>query len=313
MCSIRPTLSFYRAIFAARYAGIFLLILMTRMGLSAASQPVALWPHGAPGEKATTQPEKDMTTATDGLVAGKRLIRLGNVTQPDITVYRPAGTKATGSAVVVFPGGGYRILALDLEGTEICHWLNSLGITAVLLKYRVPEPAGVPRYAEPLQDAQRAVSLVRSHAADWKLNPDQIGVLGFSAGGHLAAVLSAKFGSRAYPPVDAADRVSCQPDFAVLVYPAYLSVRDEGDQLAPEVAVHPHIGPTFIVQAEDDHAFIGGTLLYYRALQRGGVPAEIHVFPSGGHGYGLRLSAARVTNWPTLAETWLRSLKVLGK
>jgi acetyl esterase/lipase len=313
MSFLRAKLSHRSMILMGRWAGIFLLTLMIRMHLSAAPQQIALWPPGAPGEKATSEPEKDMTTAKDALVAGKPVIRLGNVTEPNITVYRPAEARDTGSAVVIFPGGGYRILALDLEGTEICHWLNSLGITAVLLKYRVPEPAGAPRYTEPLQDAQRAVSLVRSHARDWKLNPDRIGVLGFSAGGHLAAVLSAKFGSRTYPPVDGADQVSCRPNFVVFVYPAYLSVRDEGKQLAPEVAVDAHMGPTFIVQAEDDHAFIGGTLLYYRALQQGGVPAEMHIFPSGGHGYGLRPSAARVTSWPTLAESWLRSIKVLGE
>lgn len=313
MGSLRRALSFLTMIPGGRYAGLLLLIFMTRMYLTAASQSIALWPRGAPGEKATTAPEKDMTTVKDGRVAGQRVIRLGNVTEPNITVYRPAAAKDKGSAVVVFPGGGYRILAMDLEGTEICHWLNSIGITAVLLKYRVPEPAGMPRYAEPLQDAQRAVSLVRSHAKDWKLNPDRIGVLGFSAGGHLAAVLSANFGSRAYPAVDDADQVSCQPNFVVLVYPAYLSVRDKGEQLAPEVAVNAHAGPTFIVQAEDDHPFIGGTLLYYQALQRGGIPAEMHVFPNGGHGYGLRPSEARVTNWPTLAESWLRSIKIVNE
>lgn len=283
------------------------------MYLNADPKPIALWPHGAPGEKALAEPEKDMTTAKDGLVAGKRVIRLGNITDPTITVYRPSQVSDTGSAVVVFPGGGYRILALDLEGTEVCHWLTSIGITAVLLKYRVPEPSGVPRYAEPLQDAQRALSLVRSHAEDWKLNPDRIGVLGFSAGGHLAAVLSSNFESRTYPLVDSADRAGCQPDFLVLVYPAYLSVLDQGAQLAPEVTVKVDTVPTFIVQAEDDHPFIEGTLLYYRALKRGGIPAEMHIFPNGGHGYGLRPSSARVTSWPTLAESWFRSLGVLGR
>jgi acetyl esterase/lipase len=313
MGSLRPTFRFRNLTSFVRYGGVFLLIFMARMHLKAESQPITLWPHGAPGEKATAEREKDMTTAKDGLVAGQGVIRLGNVTEPTITVYGPPETKDTGSAVVVFPGGGYRILAMDLEGTEICKWLNSIGITAVLLKYRVPEPVGAPRYAEPLQDAQRAMSLVRSHAGDWKLNPDRIGVLGFSAGGHLAAVLSSKFGSRAYPPADEADRVSCRPDFVVLVYPAYLSIRDEGEQLAPEVAISAHMSPTFIVQAEDDHLFVGGTLLYYRALQKAGVPAEMHIFPRGGHGYGLRRSTARVTSWPALAEGWLRSIKVLGE
>ncbi len=288
-----------------------LLVLAATTYLNAGPKAIPLWPNGPPGEKATSDAEKDMTTAKDGLVAGKSVIRLGNVTEPTITVYQPPEARDGGTAVVVFPGGGYRILAMDLEGTEVCRWLNSIGITAVLLKYRVPEPAGVPRYAEPLQDAQRAISLVRSHAADWKLNPDRIGVLGFSAGGHLAAVLSHSFQSRTYPAVDAADRASSQPNFAALIYPAYLSVLDQGEQLAPEVAVDAHSPPTFIVQAEDDHIFVEGTLLYYRALKRGGIPAEMHIFPNGGHGYGLRRSAARVTSWPALAEAWLRSLGVL--
>ncbi len=289
------------------------LILVAAVYMNAGPKPIMLWPSGAPGEKATSEPERDMTTAKDGVVAGRSVIRLGNVTEPTITVFRPVQAKDTGTAVVVFPGGGYRILAMDLEGTEVCHWLNSVGITAVLLKYRVPESSGVPRYAEPLQDAQRAVGLVRSHAGDWKLNPNRIGVLGFSAGGHLAAVLSNHFESRTYAPVDGADRVGCQPDFVVLIYPAYLSVLDRGEQLAPEVTVKAQTAPTFIVQAEDDHNFIEGTLLYYRALKREGIPAEMHVFPSGGHGYGLRPSAARVTSWPTLAEAWLRSLGVSDK
>jgi acetyl esterase/lipase len=296
-----------------RFFGLSILIFVAMTTLNGEPKPIALWPHGAPGKKATSEPEKDMTTAKDGLVAGKSVIRLGNVTEPTITVYRPSQARETGTAVVVFPGGGYRILAMDLEGTEVCHWLNSAGITAILLKYRVPEPAGVPRYAEPLQDAQRAVSLVRSHASDWKLNPDRIGVLGFSAGGHLAAVLGHSSESRTYPAVDEADRAGCQPNFVVLIYPAYLSVLDRGEQLAPEVAVNAHTASTFIVQAEDDHIFVEGTLLYYRALKRAGIAAEMHIFPSGGHGYGLRPSAARVTSWPTLAEAWFRSIGVLEK
>ncbi len=279
--------------------------------MAADSNIIPLWPKGAPGEKATSQPERDMTTAKDGMVAGKPVVRLGNVTEPSITLYRPSKATDKGTAVVVFPGGGYRILAIDLEGTEICHWLNSIGITAVLLKYRVPEPAGMPRYAEPLEDAQRAVGLVRSHAREWKLDPNRIGVLGFSAGGHLAAVLGTDFAKRAYPAVDQADGVSCRPDFTVLIYPAYLSVKDQGEQLAPEAAPSARTPPTFIAQAEDDHVFVDGTLLYFRALRHAGIPAEMHIFPNGGHGYGMRPSKARVTGWPVLAEAWMRSLGLL--
>lgn len=287
-----------------------LLVLFTTH-LAADPLVIRLWPHGAPGEKATAEPERDTTTSKDGLVAGKPVIRLGSVTDPSLTLYPASKASDTGTAVVVFPGGGYRILAMDLEGTEVCQWLNSIGITAVLLKYRVPEAADLPRYTAPLQDAQRAIRLARAHSHEWGFKADRIGVLGFSAGGHLAAVLGSKSGERSYSSIDKADEGSCRPDFAILIYPAYLSVGDRGEQLAPEAAVSARTPPTFIVQAEDDRTFIGGTLLYYRALQLAGVPAEMHLFGSGGHGYGLRPSSARVTGWPTLAKDWLRSLNLL--
>ncbi len=257
---------------------------------------IHLWPNGAPGEKTATGPEKDMTKSTDGLVAGKPLIRLGNVSDPTITLYRPAHEVSEGTSVIVFPGGGYTILAMDLEGTEVCHWLNSVGITAILLKYRVPAPAQGSRYAEPLQDAERAISLVRSHASEWQIRPDRVGVLGFSAGGHLAAVLS-----------NTSDPNNVRPNFTILIYPAYLSVNDEGKELAPEVAVSSRTPTTFIVQAENDHKFVEGTMLYYRALERAGVPAEMHLYAEGGHGYGLRKTEKPVTYWPQLAEAWLRT------
>jgi acetyl esterase/lipase len=279
------------------------------MSLNAQSQTISLWPHGVPGPRATSEKEHDVTTAKDGQPGGKAVIRLGNVTEPSITVYQPRPENhPTGTAVVVFPGGGYHILAWDLEGTEVCSWLNSVGVIAVLLKYRVPELPEQARYAAPLQDAQRAMGLVRSHAREWHLDPSRIGVLGFSAGGHLATVLGNGPESRTYASLDGADALSCHPNFVLLIYPAYLSVEDKGAELAPEVAVNVNTPKTFIVQTEDDHNFVEGTLLYYRALKQGAIPAEMHLFPHGGHGYGLRPSAARVTGWPALAEAWLRSL-----
>ncbi len=229
-----------------------LLTLVTSAAFSAPLPATPLWPHAAPGEKGDIGAETDTTTAKDNLVAGKRLIRLGNVSIPTMTVYRPAHGKDTGAAVVVFPGGGYHILALDLEGSEVCEWLNSIGITAVLVKYRVPVRAGLPRHAPPLQDAQRAFGLVRSHAAEWGIDPHRIGVMGFSAGGHLAAALSNNYEKRTYEAVDAADAVSCRPDFALLIYPAYLTVKEEGDKLAPELPVTANTPPSFLIQAEDD-------------------------------------------------------------
>ncbi|HEY4051230.1 MAG TPA: alpha/beta hydrolase, partial [Acidobacteriaceae bacterium] len=179
---------------------------------------VALWPNGAPGAIPNPGSEIDTTTAKDNLIAGKPLIRLGNVSTPTLTLYTPKGTN-TGAAIVVFPGGGYRILAIDLEGTEVCDWLNSVGVTCALLKYRVPDSGPYPKSSAALQDAQRAIGIVRAHAKEWHIDPSRIGVLGFSAGAHLAAALSTHFDQRLYDPIDAADQLSCRPDFAVIIYP----------------------------------------------------------------------------------------------
>ncbi|HWC00487.1 MAG TPA: alpha/beta hydrolase [Bryobacteraceae bacterium] len=273
--------------------------------------PLPIWPGAAPGEAGSVGEEKDMTTAKDHSVAGRRVARLGNVSTPTITVYQPPKARSTGAAVVVFPGGGYRILAIDLEGTEVCDWLNSIGVTAVLLKYRVPAREGRERYAAPLQDAQRAVGLVRSRAAQWHVDPKRIGVLGFSAGGHLAAAISNNYEKRTYPEVDEADRVSCRPDFALLIYPAYLTVKDQGDRISPELAITPNTPPTFLLQAEDDGVRVENSLYYYLALKNNKVPAEMHLYAKGGHGYGLRRTDLSITTWPQRAEQWLRSLRLL--
>src|SRR5205823_4466462 len=171
---------------------------------SAGHTTLDLWPNRPPGGQANSAPETDTTTANDNLIAGKPVIRLGNVSSPSLTLYSPQG-KNTGAAVVVFPGGGYHILAIDLEGTEVCDWLNSAGITCVLLKYRVPASGPYPKSAAALQDAQRALGIVRAHATEWHIDPHRIGVLGFSAGAHLAAALSTHFSQRIYDSVDAAD------------------------------------------------------------------------------------------------------------
>ncbi len=277
---------------------------------ASASEPMALWPNGAPGETGDIGAERDMTKPDDGLVAGKRVIRIGNVSAPTLTLYRPPPDKDTGAAVVVCPGGGYTILAMDLEGTEVCQWLNSAGVAAVLLKYRVPARKGLERYAAPLQDAQRALGLVRYHAAEWHIDPRRIGIMGFSAGGHLSAAASTRFEKRSYEPVDEADQASCRPDFAMLIYPAYL-VRKQGPEVAPELTVTSNTPPTFIVQAEDDPVHVENSLFYYLALKNAKVPAEMHLFASGGHGYGLRESDKAVISWPKRAEEWMRGLGVL--
>jgi len=282
----------------------------------AASEPahvIELWPKGAPGEKGDIGEERDTTKPTDQMIAGKPVIRLGNVSKPTISIYRPPADKATGTAVVVCPGGGYHILAMDLEGTEVCDWLNSIGVTGVLLKYRVPKRTGLEKHTAPLQDVQRALGLVREHAKDWRLDPQRMGVLGFSAGGHLAAALSANCDERTYPAVGAADQVSCRPDFQILIYPGGLTKKEDGDKVAPEVGVTTNTPPTFIAMAEDDPVRVETTLFYTLALKNAKVPVELHIYPTGGHGYGLRRTKELVTTWPDRVEDWMRSRGLLDR
>ena len=269
-----------------------------------------LWPTEAPGAQANPIPEGDTTTAKDNRPAGKPVIRIGNVSNPTLTLYTPKD-KNTGAAVVVFPGGGYRILAIDLEGTEVCDWLNSAGITCILVKYRVPEPGPYPKSSAPLQDAQRAVGIVRAHAAEWHIDPSRIGVLGFSAGAHLAAALSTHFDHRLYDPIDASDKLSCRPDFAVIVYPGYLALAEQN--FAPNADIHPtaQTPPTFLVQAEDDTVHVENSVVYFLALKNAKVPAELHIYSQGGHGYGLRRTELPVTTWPQTVEIWLHTIHVL--
>jgi acetyl esterase/lipase len=252
-----------------------------------------------------------MTTAKDNLIAGRAVVRLGNVSVPTLTLYAPKGHNS-GAAVVVFPGGGYNILAIDLEGTEVCDWLNSAGVTCVLLKYRVPNTGPYPKSPAALQDAQRALGIVRQHAAEWKIDPNRIGVLGFSAGAHLAAALSTHYEQRLYDPIDAADKLSCRPDFALIVYPGYLALAEKN--FAPNSDINPtaNTPPTFIVQAEDDPVHVENATVYFLQLKNAKVPAELHIYSQGGHGYGLRRTALPVTTWPQVVETWLRTIKILA-
>jgi len=289
------------------------LIAFSLHALSAELRVLPLWPGTAPGETNVIGEEKDMTKPTDNLIAGKPLIRLGNVSKPTVTFYPAPKEKNTGAAVVVFPGGGYHILAMDLEGTEVCEWLNSIGVNAVLLKYRVPKRPGQERHAAALQDAQRAVGVVRAHATEFGFDSNRIGVLGFSAGAHLAAALSASVAQRTYPPIDADDQVSCRPDFSVLIYPAYLTLKDQGDKINPETAVSSNTPPTFIAMTQDDPVRVETALFYSAALKQANVPFELHVYPKGGHGYGLRRTDNPVTAWPERAADWMRSQGLLKR
>jgi acetyl esterase/lipase len=275
---------------------------------------VPIWPGAVPDPQPVPGPENAITST--GLTAGRPVILVNNVSQPTMTVYSPKGTN-TGVAAVVFPGGGYQCLAMDLEGTEICDWLTSRGITAVLLKYRVPVKRVGPYGESPpaLEDAQRTVGLVRFHAAAWQIDPHKIGVIGFSAGGHLVAATSTRFDQRAYPAVDAADQESCRPDFAVALYPGHLSAeKDEPVALNPHIRVTSRTPPTFLVQAEDDHVDgIGQVLVYYIALKKAGVPVEMHLYAQGGHGFGLRRTNLPIAEWPRLAEKWLGTIGMISE
>lgn len=269
---------------------------------------VPIWPGTPPDAQPPRGPEFARTN--DGLLAGKPVVIVERVSQPTMTIYSPKGTN-TGVAAVVFPGGGYQILAIDLEGTEICDWLTSRGITAVLLKYRVPLKKVGPYGESPLalEDAQRTLGLVRFHAAQWHINPHKIGVIGFSAGGHMVAATSTHFDKRSYPAVDAADQESCRPDFAIACYPGHLWDREDDLNLNPNVPVTTSTPPTFIVQAEDDRVDgVEQSLTYYIALKKTGVPVEMHLYAQGGHGFGLRPSKFPITAWPQLVETWLRTI-----
>jgi acetyl esterase/lipase len=269
-----------------------------------------IWPDEAPGAKVAVAPEGDITTAKDGLTAGRPVFRLGNVTVPTITIYRPKGGN-TGAAVLVFPGGGYRILAIDLEGTEVCDWLTVDGVTCVLLKYRVPDSGPYPKSSAALQDAQRSLGLVRQHAAEWQIDPHRVGVLGFSAGGHLAASLSGHFSERLYKPVDDADQLSCRPDFSVVLYPGYLALPDQQLVADPNIQPAPDTPPTFLVQTEDDPVHVENAVAYFMALKKAKVPAELHIYAAGRHGYGLRRTSNPVTDWPQLLRIWLHTIGIL--
>lgn len=278
---------------------------------SSAHTTIPLWPGGAPGPSTAKGPEQDTTTSKDRQVAGRAVIRIGNVSQPTITLYPAPGAQNLGPAVVVFPGGSYRILAIDLEGTEVCDWLNSIGVNCVLLKYRVPETGPFPKSEAALQDAQRAIGVVRRDAAEWHIDAKRIGVLGFSAGGHLAAAVSTHYAKRLYPAVDAADQLNCRPDFSLIIYPGYLANAEKNFEFSPDIPVTASTPPAFLVQAEDDSVHVENAVEYFIALKKAGVPAELHTYAQGGHGYGLRQTEKPVTRWPQLASQWLHTIGVL--
>lgn len=303
---------------------------------------IPIWPGAVPDPQPVKGPEYAENSGTRFLVAGRPVVGIGNVTVPTMTVYSPAADN-TGAAIVVFPGGGYQVLAIDLEGSEVCDWLVTRGITCVLLKYRVtdvgPYPKSGPYPESPmaLEDAQRTLGLVRLHAAQWHIDPHKIGVLGFSAGGHLVAAMSNEFQRRIYKPVDAADQLSCRPDFAIAIYPGHLSYAaaqwdaSQGEKkynmpapddlakadnnlgLNPALHITKETPPTFLLQAQDDNVDSPyDSLAYYIALTRAGVPAELHIYAHGHHAFGLRPTDQAITAWPQLVERWLQSIGVIS-
>lgn len=276
---------------------------------------IPLWPATPPDARPGIGAEAvhhavEPGTTTRKLVGGKPYAYIENVSQPTMTVYAPTA-RTTGAAVIVYPGGGFSVLAMDIEGTEVCDWLTSEGVTCVLLKYRVPcEHRGPYRECpQAHQDAQRAMRILRSRAREWGIDPHRIGVLGFSAGAHMAIMSSTRF-SHTYPPVDGADSVSSRPDFALVLYPGRMAYRQTNFAPNPDIRVTNRTPPTFLVHAyDDDMNPVENSLLYADALRTAGVPAEIHVYAKGGHAFGLRRTGLSASGWPLLAQEWL---KVIG-
>jgi acetyl esterase/lipase len=275
-------------------------------GFGKPPEQILLWPDKAPGETKELPPEADMTKPTDGLVAGKRVARIGNVSTPLLEIHRPPADKDTGAAVMICPGGGHYILAWDLEGTEVADWLNGLGVTALVLKYRVPARDPDRRWVAAVQDAQRGMSIARSRATDWNIDANRIGILGFSAGGETAT-LTACFGDeRQYEPIDDVDKTSAVSNFAILIYPAYLTNK-ESTALRPELKVTKATPPMFFAHAQNDPVTPASSLLMALALKQAGVPAELHLYSTGGHGFGLRKTDDACTTWSQRCEEWLKS------
>ena len=267
-----------------------------------------LWPGGNPEASKVVGAETDATVVD---AAGRSVMRVTNVSAPSLTVYAPAAGKNTGAAALVFPGGSYLRLSYTTEGTDICEWLNSVGMTCVLVKYRVPEDGHYPANVEDLEDAQQAMRLTRAHAAEWGIDPHKVGVIGFSAGAHLAVTLST------HPDFQgakvAASTVDAKPDFQMVIYPGWLTNPAGGGSVDPALAPTLTVPPTFLVQAENDYtAHVENVLVYFEALKNAKVPAELHVYTLGGHGFGMGAKELPISGWTRLAETWLKTIHVLG-
>ena len=288
--------------------GSFLLILLTSAHALSAADPATwnLWPDTPPGEVVTLPPESDRTTDDSRLAAGKRVTRLQNVSVPTLTIYKPDSKIDTGASVIIAPGGGFTILAFDLEGTEVAEWATSIGLTAIVLKYRVPGRARNPAkpWLAAAQDGQRAMSLVRSRSDELGIDPNRIGIMGFSAGGAPVSC-TALVTERLYEPVDKHDDHSFKPAFAAPIYSGWWM--PEGADLSEACP------PVFMVITHDDKERSIGMAEVYIALKKANVSAEMHIYSEGGHGYGLRRTEKPVTSWSDRMEDWLKLKGFLEK
>lgn len=288
---------------------LFLLAICSQVPAADGPLVLDLWPGKAPGETADIGAEVTKSARPDGPVTS-----ITNVSRPTIAVHRPPREKDTGVAIIVAPGGGYNNLAFGHEGNDVASWLNSIGVTGIVLKYRVPRRPDQPRDKPPLgalQDAQRALGMTRARAGEWGIDPKRLGLLGFSAGGHLTAWAATNFDKRAYDPIDEADKESCRPDFAVMIYPGGVVQRDKPGELSPEIRVSSKTPPCFFAHAYDDRVSPENSVRMFLALKQAGVPADLHVYATGGHGFGLRPSPNPCATWPQRCEEWLRSQGVL--
>jgi acetyl esterase/lipase len=280
---------------------------------SAEPTVVNLWPGKAPGETKELPPEQDVNKPTDKPVGDRKIIKLTNVSTPQLAIYRPAKDVDTGAAVIVCPGGGHNILAYDHEGTEVAEWLKRIGVTGIVLKYRVPARDPDKRWIAAVQDAQRAVSLVRNRASEWGVDPARIGILGFSAGGETAGLAALLHAERQYPKSDATDDVSCRPDFAALIYPGGFLKQGSETELKDYVKVTEKTPPLFFAHSVDDRVSASNSILLFSQLKQAKVPAELHIYATGGHGYGIRQTGHACNSWPDRCADWMRGQGWLKK
>jgi acetyl esterase/lipase len=291
---------------------LFCLVLFAGGAAAADPKVIDLWPGKPPGETKDLPPEQDIAKPDDKPIGDRKIIKLTNVSNPTLAIYRPAKDRDTGAAVIICPGGGHRILAYDHEGTEVAEWLAQAGVTGIVLKYRVPARDMEKRWLAAVQDAQRAVSVVRSKAGEWGIDPKRIGILGFSAGGETAGLAALLHQQRQYEAVDRTDEASARPDFAVLVYPG--GMVEKGNAKLKEYVKPPRdTPPMFLVHAFDDGVDVRNSLLLATELKAVGVPCELHVYATGGHGYGMRNTGHPVNGWPKRCEEWLAKQGYLKK